>query len=72
MGSGFAIDNNDTVYVGDTDGEKIIVVKAGRIVETISGLGARPHNIAWDPGDGAIYLADTGALGGGAKKIVRK
>ena len=72
MGSGFTMDADDTVYVGDTDGERIKVVKDGRTIEVIGGLEARPHNITLDPETGALYLADTGTLGGKIKKIIRK
>ncbi len=72
MGSGFTIDADDTVYVGDTDGERIKVVKGGRILDVIGGLEARPHNITLDRETGALYLADTGTLGGKVKKIVRR
>jgi outer membrane protein assembly factor BamB len=72
MGSGLAMDSDDTFYIGDTDGEQIVVVKDGRVIEVIGGLEARPHNIALDAETGDLYLADTMAPGGMVKKIERK
>src|SRR5215467_5698766 len=72
MGSGLTIDKDDTIYIGDTNGEQIKVVKNGKRLDTIGGLKARPHQITLDPGTGAIYLADTAAVGGMVKKVVKK
>jgi streptogramin lyase len=72
MGSGLTIDKDDTIYIGDTNGEQIKVVKNGKVLDTIGGLKARPHQITLDPGTGAIYLADTAAVGGMVKKVVKK
>jgi len=71
-GSGMVIASDDTLYLGDTDGEKILIVKDGKIIDTIPGLQARPHNITRDAGTGAIYLADTNSKGGMIKKVVKK
>ena len=71
MGSGFTIDDNDTFYVGDTRGTKLIVVKDGRVIDEIAGLEAAPHNITRDPGTGEIYLIDSNEPGQ-VKKIMRK
>jgi hypothetical protein len=71
-GSGFTTDGNDTFYLGDTDGEKIEILKDGKILEVIGGLQARPHNITRDAGTGALYLADTNTKGGMIKKVVKK
>src|SRR6266705_3050269 len=67
MGSGLTIDANDTIYIGDTNGEQIKVVKDGKVLDTIGGLKARPHQITLDTGTAAIYLADTAAVGGMVK-----
>ena len=72
MGSGLTIDGNDTVYIGDTDGEQIKSVKDGKVLDTIGGLKGRPHQITLDTGTGALYFADTGAAGGMVRKIVKK
>jgi streptogramin lyase len=71
-GSGLTTDGKDTFFVSDTDGEKILIMKDGKIVETIPGLQVRPHNITLDVETGAIYLADTTTPGGLIKKVVRK
>ena len=49
---------DDTVYVGDTDGNSITILKNGKVVDVIGFLQARPHNIAIDPATGVLYLAD--------------
>ena len=56
--TGLAIAADDTVYVGDTDGNSIIILKNGKVIDVIGYLQARPHNIAIDPGTGIVYLAD--------------
>jgi DNA-binding beta-propeller fold protein YncE len=61
--SGVAIAADDTVYVGETDGEKITVVKEGRVIDVIGGLQSRAHNITLDHGTGDLYLADTNQPG---------
>jgi DNA-binding beta-propeller fold protein YncE len=61
--SGFAIAADDTVYVGETDGEKITVVKEGKVIDVIGGLQSRAHNITLDKGTGDLYLADTNQPG---------
>ena len=42
------------------------------MVDTIAGLKGRPHQITLDPGTGAVYMADTAAVGGMVKKVVKK
>ncbi len=59
MGSGFTMDDNDTFYVGDTNGH-------------IGGLQVEAHQATRDSGTGALYLADTGAPGGMIWKVVIK
>ncbi len=71
-GSGLAVDANDTVFIGDSDGEQIVAVADGKVVDRIQGIESRPHNISLDRETGDLYLADTGALGGRAKRIVKK
>src|SRR5437870_9237937 len=56
--TGLAIAPDDTVYVGDTDGNSITILKNGKVVDVIGFLQARPHNIAIDPATGVLYLAD--------------
>ena len=64
MGSGLTIDANDTIYIGDTDGEQIKVVKDGKVLDTIAGLKARPHQITLDAGTGVMVRA--GGVGAAA------
>ena len=61
--SGFAIAADDTVYIGETDGEKITLVKEGKVIDVIGGLQSRAHNIALDSGTGRVYIADTNQPG---------
>src|SRR5438477_593246 len=63
-GSGFTMDDNDTFYVGDTNGHQLITVKDGKVIDRIGGLQVEAHQATWDSGDRSIYLADTGAEGG--------
>jgi DNA-binding beta-propeller fold protein YncE len=56
--TGLAIAADDTVYVGDTDGNSIVILKNGKVIDVIGMLQARPHNIGIDPQTGVIYLAD--------------
>ena len=67
--AGFWITKDDTIYIGDTEGGKIVMVKNGKVIDVIPVAG-RPHNIAMDP-SGAIYMAD---FSGSKmiKKIVKK
>ena len=61
--SGLAISEDDTIYVGETDGEKVTMVKDGRVVGVIGGLESRAHNINLDRGTGALYVADSNSPG---------
>ena len=69
--SGITISADDTVYIGESQGENITILKEGRVIEWIAGLEAAPHNITWDAGTGDFYLADSN-LPGEIKKIVKK
>ncbi len=73
MGSGFTMDpKTDTFYVGDTNGHQLITVKDGKVIDRIGGLQVEAHQATRDNGDGALYLADTGAPGGMIWKVVIK
>ena len=69
--TGITIAPDDTVYIGDADGESVLVIKEGRLLEVIRGLEGRPHQIAFDPATDALYMAD---FSGSKmlKKIARK
>jgi DNA-binding beta-propeller fold protein YncE len=69
--SGFAVGRDDTVYIGETDGEKITMVKDGKVVDTIPGLKSRVHNLNIDAATGDIYFADSNTPGG-IKKVSKK
>jgi peptidylamidoglycolate lyase len=68
--SGFAILPDDTIYVTDSDGQSIKIIKDDKVIDAIGGLeGARPHSIAVDRA-GALYVNDEPFRI--VKKIVRK
>jgi len=69
--TGLAITADDTVYVSDTNGNQVRILKDGKLLDVIGDLKARPHNIAWDEGSGELYFADT-TEPGQIKKVVRK
>ena len=53
---GMVIGSDDTVYVSEVATATISVVRDGKLIDSITGLG-RPHGITMDT-DGAIYTAD--------------
>lgn len=56
--SGFAITPDDTIYVSDSDGQSVKIIKDDKVIDAFGGLdGMRPHAIALDP-TGAMYLND--------------
>ena len=69
--SGLAISEDDTVYVGETDGEKVTMVKDGIVIGVVGGLESRAHNINLDRGTGALYVADSNPPGQ-VKVVVKK
>ena len=83
--TGLTIAADDTVYVADTSGNSITVLKDGKVIDVIGALQSRPHNIALDPQTGVLYFADpptawtSGGLnvkpdapGGFVKQVIRK
>jgi peptidylamidoglycolate lyase len=60
---------DDTLYISHVDDEAISVVKNGKVVDVIRGVGGRPHGMTLDR-DGNIYV--TFPLTSGMKKIVKK
>jgi DNA-binding beta-propeller fold protein YncE len=86
--TGIDIAADDTVYIGDMDGNSIIIVKDGKVLDVIGDVQARPHNVALDPRTGVLYFADpitalyagTEPIAGGAdrapggmfKQVIRK
>ncbi len=66
---GLVIAPDDTIYVGDTESNSIVVIKNKKIVETMRQKDVRPHNIELDP-SGTIFLADVG--GTSENKMIRR
>jgi len=60
---------DDTLYVSHVDAEAISIVKGGKVVEVIKGVGGRPHGMTLDR-QGNIYVSFP--LTQGVKKIVKK
>ncbi len=69
--TGITIAPDDTVYIGDADGESIFVSKEGASLEVIRGLEGRPHQIALDLATGTLYMADVSGSKS-LKTIIRK
>ena len=60
---------DDTLYVSHVDSESITVMKDGKVIDSITGLGLRPHGVTMDR-QGALYV--TGPLTMMVHKVVRK
>ena len=60
---------DDTLYISHVDSESITVMKDGKVIESITGLGLRPHGVTMDR-QGALYV--TGPLTMMVHKAVRK
>jgi DNA-binding beta-propeller fold protein YncE len=60
---------DDTLYVSHVDAEAISVMKNGKVVDIIRGVGGRPHGMTLDR-DGNIYVSFP--LTQGVKKIAKK
>jgi hypothetical protein len=57
---------DDTLYIGDSDGNSFKIVKDDKVLDAVGGYeGLRPHQLAVDP-SGAVYIND------GQKKIIKK
>jgi sugar lactone lactonase YvrE len=54
---GMVITADDTLYVSDVNAGSISIIRNGKLVDTVGGLG-RPHGIAVDK-DGTMYSADS-------------
>ena len=65
---GMLITADDTVYVSDVNNGGITILKDGKLIDTIGGLG-RPHGIGIDV-DGTLYASDS--LNRAVMKITRK
>jgi DNA-binding beta-propeller fold protein YncE len=60
---------DDTLYVSHVDAEAISVMKNGKVVDIIRGVGGRPHGMTLDR-EGNIYVSFP--LTQGVKKIAKK
>ena len=60
---------DDTLYVSHVDAEAITIMKDGKVLDTVKGVGGRPHGMTLDK-QGNIYI--TSPLNMAVKKIVRK
>src|SRR5688572_4267680 len=65
---GLLITSDDTIYASDVNLGGISIIKDGKLVDTITGLG-RPHGIGLDT-DGTLYAADS--MNRAVMKITRK
>ena len=60
---------DDTLYISHVDAEAISIVKNGKVVDVIKGVGGRPHGMTLDH-EGNIYVSFP--LSMGVKKIAKK
>jgi sugar lactone lactonase YvrE len=60
---------DDTLYISHVDAEAISIVKNGKVVDVIKGVGGRPHGMTLDR-EGNIYVSFP--LSQGVKKIAKK
>jgi len=65
---GMLITADDTIYVSDVNAGAVNIIKDGKSVDVISGLG-RPHGVGLDV-DGAVYVSDS--LNRAVMKITQK
>jgi peptidylamidoglycolate lyase len=64
--SGMQLMPDDTLYVGDSDGNSFKIIKDDKVLDAVGGYGGlRPHQLAVDP-SGAVYIND------GQKKVIKK
>jgi DNA-binding beta-propeller fold protein YncE len=60
---------DDTLYVSHVDSESITIMKNGKVLERVTGIGGRPHGLTIDQ-QGNIYVANPASRS--VKKIVKK
>jgi DNA-binding beta-propeller fold protein YncE len=60
---------DDTLYVSHVDSESISIVKNGKVIEQITGIGGRPHGVTMDA-KGNLYVANPASRS--VKKIIKK
>ena len=59
---------DDTLYVSHVDSESITIMKDGKVLDQITGIGGRPHGVTLDA-RGDVYVANPASRS--VKKIVR-
>ena len=62
------ITSDDTIYISHVDAEAVSILKNGKVVEVIRGVGGRPHGMTLDR-DGNIYVCFP--LSSAVKKLVK-
>jgi DNA-binding beta-propeller fold protein YncE len=60
---------DDTLYVSHVDSESITIMKNGKVLERVTGVGGRPHGVTIDQ-QGNIYVANPASRS--VKKIVKR
>jgi DNA-binding beta-propeller fold protein YncE len=60
---------DDTLYVSHVDSESISIMKNGKVIDRITGIGGRPHGVTLD-GQGNLYVANPASRS--VKKIAKK
>jgi DNA-binding beta-propeller fold protein YncE len=60
---------DDTLYVSHVDSESITIMKNGKVLERVTGVGGRPHGVTIDA-QGNIYVANPASRS--VKKIMKK
>lgn len=60
---------DDTLYVSHVDAEAVTIMKDGVVLDTVTGIGGRPHGVTLDR-QGNLYVANPASRS--VKKIVRR
>jgi DNA-binding beta-propeller fold protein YncE len=60
---------DDTLYVSHVDSESISIMKNGKVIDRVTGIGGRPHGVTLDA-QGNLYVANPASRS--VKKIVKK
>lgn len=66
--SGLYLDADDTAWTNDNTSDVVVKVKDGKVIETIRGLGGRPHMIGVDQG----VLYEAGGAANQLKRVAKK
>jgi DNA-binding beta-propeller fold protein YncE len=60
---------DDTLYVSHVDSESITIMKNGKVLDRVTGIGGRPHGVTLDR-QGNLYVANPASRS--VKKILKK